>query len=244
MKRYYVVLAVAVISNLTFASPDPQSKEVQLDSKVLAELSLAPSVQKEPILFGFGISAQFPKPIFGTLEMKLNPHFSFAAGFGGLSLDIGSLIDDSKLDGIKKNVRSLGGDVRARWHPYGGALFLGLGAGIQNWAFSAAGVDKTSGSKPIAFELTAQFNSLYLNPHLGWMWGFSKGLFVGIELGAQIPVSIWSDMDVNISDSQLQAQVQQSQGFLDSKADLEKGSQEWGMIVLPYITFFKLGYMF
>lgn len=229
-----------------WAAPDLTTEtqvqtQVQTEHKTVTHISEDLTQESEPVRFGLGLSAQIPKPIFGTVELKASPQFSFALGLGGLTYNFPE--DFSNKYPLKLKIGNFGGDVRARWHPFSGALFFGVATGVQTIFGSGIGADDIGG-KRVDLELGGNFSSFYMTPHLGWMWGFSKGLFAGIELGVQVPLATWSEFSFSTPDAQMASQIKESKIYSDLKKQVDDINQKYGSMPLPYLTVLKIGYLF
>src|SRR6185436_589060 len=97
------------------------------------------------------------------------------------------------------NITVFNAEGRLRWHPFRGAFFIGSAFGYQK-----INAD-TSKDMPIGAPVNAsvplnialQTSGAYIMPHFGWLWGFaSRGFFMGLDLGAQIPINSKNSFDV------------------------------------------------
>jgi hypothetical protein len=136
----------------------------------------------------------FPHLVNLNYGMMLDDYFSIALGGGGLALSL-------PLQGKTYSAGIYNGDLRARLHPFGGAFFIGGAFGYQRLTASASETFTVS-SLSIPTTVSGVMNSLFLTPHLGWLWGaHESGLFFGIEAGVMIPLSPSSTVNVTSSNS-------------------------------------------
>ncbi len=117
----------------------------------------------------------FPRPVSFEVMMKI-------AGVVGIGGEYGFL-PSLTIDGVATS--SWAGSADFRVFPFHGAFFMGLRGGYQHIGASAtvglAGVGSASGS--------AALDSWFLNPRIGFLFTMKRGFTIGIEAGAQIPVT-------------------------------------------------------
>jgi hypothetical protein len=119
-------------------------------------------------------------------------------------------------------------DAYGRIYPFGGAFFVGAGAGYAtvrgtlatNYSLSsqegtalteachAAGV-KDCPAPPSSVDVSSQASvrTLVLTPQIGFMHIFGSGFAIGLDVGAQIPIAP-SKVDFSTSTTQLPAEIQ------------------------------------
>jgi hypothetical protein len=141
-------------------------------------------------------------------------------------------------------------DIRGRWHPFGGALFLGVALGTQKFAGSAnQSVNVSVAGTPVAVPLKVDIavKSIYIAPHIGWLWWFNPGFFLGLELGAQIPISPSTDITVTATDSSQSALVtlaQQTADYQSLENNVKDVANKAANQAIPYLTLLRVGYLF
>jgi len=198
--------------------------------------------------WGPTLSANVPHPVWIDLNYRPNLKFSFAFGFGGLAIPYKTSTGPSgKL--------SIGAaDLRARWHPWGGAFFLGAALGSQNVKGTGSEtIPVTIGSGPstqtlnVETTLDAKIASTYLTPHLGWFWALRSGFVIGVDLGIQLPVHPQTTLDVTTNNRTANiavAVVQATQQYQDFETKLKDTGNKVGAIPLPCVTVLRIGYLF
>jgi hypothetical protein len=214
--------------------------------------AFAPAPQ-DPSAFrrwGATFSLHFPHPLFFEAEHRLNPQWSFGLGLGGVYLP------ELRLEGQPLEVNMLAADARARWHPWGGAFFVGVAAGAQKFTgalndatvqvtVQRQGVDEV---KDVYTTIKADITSLYLTPHVGWLKVFDNGLLLGVDIGVQLPVSVRSSLDVATEASSLESvgitEVQQTPQYKAKEAEVRDAVDTMGKLPLPAFTLFRVGWMF
>jgi hypothetical protein len=190
---------------------------------------------------GIALSANFPHPIWLDWHHQFEPIWSGSIGFGGLGLPIHS---SSGLDG-RFGVSAL--DIRARWHPWGGAFFLGMILGGQSLYANVSQVFPVSGYGNITGKVSANVGSPYLTPHFGWFWIFGSGFSLGLEAGYQFPLGAKTTIDITSSDPNVNSyitQIQATSQYKQAEADVQQIGDKFGKLPLPYFTALRIGWMF
>jgi hypothetical protein len=203
------------------------------------------SVGSSPRRWGGTLSLNFPHPIFLEGEYRPQPPFSFGLGLGGLSLKnlkFGSSPVDLGVGAI---------DIKGRWHPFGGAFFLGLGLGYQTLSgrmtSTIQATDTGGTTRSIETNIDLAIGSPYLTPHLDWYWTFGTGFVLGFDLGWQIPIAPRTSFDIttnnNIANVAISI-IQATQQYKDLEADIQKVGNALGRQSLPMVTVIRVGWMF
>ncbi len=136
-------------------------------------------------------------------------------------------------------------EARARWHPFAGAFFVGAALGSR--VVSARGratIDVNGTNVPVRVDL--ELKSPYLNPHIGWMWVFDRGLTLGAELGSQRGSSGAANLGLVIEDPSISKSVEEIQataGYQALESRLESEFAKLGKVTLPYVAL-RVGWMF
>ncbi len=124
------------------------------------------------------------------------------------------------------SVRLTKPEVNAKWHPFQGAFFLGLGLGHQVATATASEPNSGAGVK-------FSVSSTVATTSLGWMWGLENpGLFGGFDIGWQNPYHVYTSVDSDIPSNS------------DAYEDAEDAARKFGELGLPVITLIRLGYLF
>jgi hypothetical protein len=139
-------------------------------------------------------------------------------------------------------------EARARWHPWDGAFMLGGILGVQSIEGAAREVfaDPASGVQvPVDFSM--KVSSLYVTPHLGWLWLLKTGFVIGLELGLQIPIGVKSSFDTSPGDPAHAAAfelVKSTEPYQDLRAKIEDAGDKLGKVAFPYVTALRVGWRF
>ena len=116
----------------------------------------------------------FPRPL--SFEV-----FARFGGYVGLGAEYG-LLPTVSFDGVSTSTWAASADLRI--FPFEGAFFLGLRGGYQhldaNASVTASGVSASA---------SADLDTWFLNPRLGFLWTMKYGFTVAIEAGVQIPLT-------------------------------------------------------
>ncbi|MEK6579120.1 MAG: hypothetical protein AABZ55_07825 [Bdellovibrionota bacterium] len=186
--------------------------------------------------WGLSLTVGVPHPVNLAYEKVYDPDWTAAAGLGSLKLTF----QNKYTIGIS-NI-----DARVRWHPFQGAFFLGGILGFQTLS-GAASEGIVVGPTTVPTTLSLNITSIFLTPHLGWVWGIrNPGFFFGLELGEQLPFGASSKLNVAIDDPSLASQLSAVQATLAYQSLLDKlqtYSNQIGLIKFPYAAI-KLGWIF
>ena len=195
--------------------------------------------------WGVTASVQFPHPLMFEANWLMSSAFTFAGGLGGLKVPI------TGSDGSSITLGITAIEARGRWHPWDGGFFLGTSFGYQSIYGTAtepitfnAG---SGGNQTIKTTVKASINSTYLTPQLGWFWVFEKGFCVGFDLGLQVPVGAKTVIDIS-TDNQIANDaldyLKATKEYKQLESQVADAGNRVGKIILPYFTFFRIGWMF
>lgn len=168
---------------------------------------------------GAGISVGVGVPYVSQygLNYSASPSWSFDLGYNALNLDLGTAGVDLSLI-----------ELMAKYHPFQGSFYIGIGAGSQSLSTSAT--DALTGA-----EATADVNSTAILGKLGWMWGRDNGGF-------------WFGMDVTFvspTSSEVEVETTGALSATDEEfQDVEDAGNQFGTTAYTNITFARLGYLF
>lgn len=149
----------------------------------------------------------------------------------GLSLGAGSF--GLKIDEVSAKMKNQ--EIVARYFPWQGAFFAGLGYGKHE---IKASKEETVQGQSVTIE--AKVKADYLVPQVGWHWATSWGLTFGFEVGILASMGSTAEIDpgttnpVVINDPEYQSM----------KKDAEDLAENLGNKTLPYLTLLRLGYQF
>ncbi|MGK5090017.1 hypothetical protein WDW86_20900 [Bdellovibrionota bacterium FG-2] len=188
---------------------------------------------------GATVAAGFPHPLTFSLNTKLNPTFGVDGTYGYFGLS---------LNNIKVSTSNF--EARGRWHPFDGSFFLGAAVGrhsisasqTQDITIASSGV-----SVAIPTKVGASITALYVTPQIGWLIVFGSGFTLGWDLGAVIPVSPSTTIDVEVGDATLNSfltMVKQTSDYAVVEKTVQDKGNEYGKFPLPYLTVLRLGWMF
>ncbi|MEC9282979.1 MAG: hypothetical protein VX642_09715, partial [Bdellovibrionota bacterium] len=134
---------------------------------VFTTLSLSAQFAVAGIGFNFGVGLPYVQQ-YG-LDYKISDKLSAEALVNALDLSIGEA-------GVEMNKTEVG----LKYHPFGGAFFLGLAYG----SFDTSATATSSGQ---SIKVTVDGSAL--TAKLGWMWGIANdGFYFGMDVGYQSPM--------------------------------------------------------
>lgn len=199
--------------------------------------------------FGPSVSIGFPHPISINGDyVTPDNQFSLGAAYGFLptqTIKVGA-------DKTPVSISMWSADLRGRWHPWKGSFFVGAlfgrqsitGSTTQNLDVSSLGIPGVT-TAPVTIE--ANLASFYATPHLGWMWIFNSGIFMGLDAGVQFGFGSETTIETSSSDPLVGVALELVKllpKYQSMKARTEDGLNKLGNSSLPYITLFKIGYLF
>jgi hypothetical protein len=163
-------LAASPLSDTTVSSQS--SAEPELDRTAGAS---SPPPDATRVRFGALVGIGFPQPIAFEGMVKVLGYVSVGAEYG--------VLPAITVDGFDTSAWSLAGTLRI--YPFRDSFFVGLDAGYQR--VSAAGtITVAAFTSPPE---TSALETAFLSPKVGFLWRMSYGLAVGIDAGAEVPVS-------------------------------------------------------
>jgi hypothetical protein len=129
-----------------------------------------------PVRIGAFGGVGFPRPLSVEGMVKF-------ADVVGLGLEYGAL-PDITVSGVTASLSAI--DVDLRVFPWRGGFFVGVAMGRQELGATATSV-LPMGLGSLTERVSA--DTWLVNPRIGFLWTWPWGLTVGMDLGAQIPVS-------------------------------------------------------
>jgi hypothetical protein len=180
-----------------------------------------------PLLVGPKITAGVPVPFRIGLEGKWS-------GLVGGGFDYGFF---PSMSFGEATISANSWNLAARIYPFQESFYIGVAFGKQSLSGSMTDQINT-GFTTESVTATAQFNQTFLAPQIGWRWVWDSGLFLGMELGVQIPMS----SDVVISTNRLDLEALAEVAALKNDASSE--AETYGNQVLPWIGLLQIGYFF
>lgn len=184
------------------------------------------------------VTVGFPHPMNYGLDLQLSKNLSFNFSTGKFERDFSD----------KVNVQIANWDLRARWHPFSGSFFIGAAYGQQELSLRAEEAIKLKvqgfeTAVPTTIQVDLKTN--YLSPHLGWFAVWDSGFTLGFEIGAQVPMSNKTTMDVGFKEvsSSQESSIKGSDEYQKLKTSVDDAGDLMGKKVIPYITLVRLGWL-
>lgn len=142
-----------------------------------------------------------------------------------------SFLPDMTISGADVNFKAVAGDLRV--FPFQGGFFVGARVGRQ-WLQGRTTV--TVSQLSTSFRESANADTFFINPRLGYLKTWNNGLTLGIDAGVQIPIN------PNYQRSSDAAKI----GFADEGTDktLVTISNWLGNRVTPSVDLLRLGFLF
>jgi hypothetical protein len=169
--------------------------------------------EEEPEHFAVGAfgGVGFPRPLSVEGMMRFERSV-------GLGLEY-SVLPKSTIAGVETTLWAIAADVRI--FPFREGFFLGASAGHQH----VGAATSTTLTGPVGISAETWF----VNPRIGYLTSFRSGFTIGIDVGAQIPMSaVFSD--------NLPAGLSATQNVIDVARLVGKG-------VLPTVNLLRIGLM-
>jgi hypothetical protein len=183
-----------------------------------------PKSQESSSVFTPFFSLGLPVPVSLGVQYSADPEFSAFMSAGYIPITITS--------NFSYNSGHL--EVWGRWHPFLGAFFIGSMAGYQNLQVRTNLNLGSLSPEGVPIDTVISLNSFYLGIGLGWMWAISSKLYLGFDLGIQVPFFANGGVSVNSTSSAGQ--------------DLQKASTDafsyFAYFPLPRINLLRVGWKF
>lgn len=193
---------------------------------------------------GASLLVGLPHPISLAWDVRSSPGVSWGGALGYFALPF----PVSGYNAVTAGVSNLEG--RLRWHPFSGSFFLGGILGFQSlFGKTDQNIDITSPTLTVPMHLELKVTSLFLTPHLGWIWHLGSGntgFTLGFELGAQLPASPKSELTAETTDPSMSpyiSVVKLTKAYQDINTKIDDIGNKLGKIAFPY-TALRLGYFF
>lgn len=177
-----------------------------------------------------------PHPINFALDAKIGRKFS-----GGITGGYFGFTYKGSEDPIRLTLPNY--ELRARWHAFGGACFLGGAIGYHS-ATATASKKITASGVAVQTEAKLTIKGVYVTPHAGWMWIWESGFSLGLEIGLQVPVSPSSAFAVTYDRLDLQDAVEATTEFKTLKKNVDDLGKTASKIPLPLLTLLRIGWTF
>ena len=162
--------------------------------------------------FGVGV------PYLGQVGLDLTMGSNFTLSVSNNVLDIE--VDEASVSLVMR-------EIGLKWHPFGGAFFVGAGIGTQTLEVSAE--EEVTGA-----EASVDVTTSVAVARLGWMWGKQDG---GLWFGIDVAVISPSGGEVDVEADGLTEADQEFQ-------DVQDAGERFAETSYTNITFARLGYLF
>jgi hypothetical protein len=211
------------------AAPEPGSVLPPSDAGAAAILQASDPARGTPgddgqTVYGPFLGLGAPHPISLGIRLRLDPRWSFEVDGGLLRLGL----THQRAIGISHFQGT------ARWSPWGGVFHVGMHLGYQNISFST--------TIPTTEQIgILRITSLFATPHVGWDWRYRSGITLGVGLGWQFPFLARGDVGVP---SSVFKDAEQEDLYYGLKRGSKRALQRLGSLPLPYVTLFRIGYLF
>jgi len=185
---------------------------------------------------GPSLTLGIPHALNLAYDGRLTPEYSAGLSLGGLNVPL--------QNGITLGISNA--ELRGRWHPWGGSLFVGAMLGGQTiYGKGSRSITVTPVYSPM-INAEAKVTGAYLTPHFGWLWIFGSGFTLGFELGLQLPLSSKTTITTSSKDplaAEFMTVIQASPEYQKLESDIEEGANKIGKLKIPYSAF-RIGWMF
>jgi len=238
-------LSVGLVPQIIHAQDAPSEPSVEVD-KTPAEVTTPP--EAAPVSKGKGmlgdlrigpsVALGLPHPLTGGVDLVYGDLISLSVTGG----NFGVAVEETELE-----IRNW--DAALRWYPFQGSFFLGAAYGSQGIVGKLkTDVEVTTGGVTLKVPTTIRLEveSSYMTPQIGWFARWDSGLTLGFDFGYQLPSGVTTDLQTsfeNVSAASEQA-VRDSADYKKNKDDIEKAAEAFGKEAIPYITFFRIGWLF
>jgi hypothetical protein len=124
------------------------------------------------------------------------------------------------------SVRLTKPEINAKWHPFTGAFFIGMGLGHQ--IATAVATEPTTGA-----DIKYSVSSDVVTTSVGWLWGLSEpGFFGGLDFSYQNPYNVYTTISSDVPID------------TDAFSDAKEAGKKFGELGLPLFTLIRIGYLF
>lgn len=204
----------------------PVNEQVTLSGARVDELDLEREKPPVPVRAGFLVGiVSIPRPINVELSLKPNELLGFGVGF--------SMIPRIEVDEFAANMYAF--NAVGRIFPFKGSFYVGLGAGVQN-----INVEAYQDIRNQRYTGQVEHTSLFVTPQVGWLWMWDSGFTLGLNLGAQIPLT--SSPEVTIRNA-AGREVDPGRAA-ELRDDVNDVAKVLGFYPLPAFDLLKIGFFF
>ncbi|HMI94063.1 MAG TPA: hypothetical protein VK509_21970 [Polyangiales bacterium] len=181
------VLSIAARAAAAEPPPPPYASSVPASAgpsdsaePIPEEESDAPSPERFRIGVLGGVG--FPRPLAVEAMVKIERLI-------GLGIEY-SVLPTLTISDVRTSFYAVAADVRV--FPLRSGLFIGMRAGYQHLGGETTVMVQDFGSFPVS----AQVETVFINPRIGFLWTWEPGITVGIDAGLQIPVGSEVSRDI------------------------------------------------
>ena len=165
---------------------------IRAPAALLLSLAVASSAraqeEHQTIHVGVLLGPSLPRPV----DVEIFVKYADLVSLGFSYSDFPNFVADPLLSAIGANNGSTttrlddfsAYEADVRVFPFRGAFFVGSSLGRQSLS-GAVTVQSNPGSRPA----TADIKTIYATPRVGFLWAWSSGFLLGVDLGAQFKLS-------------------------------------------------------
>lgn len=162
------------------------------------------------------VRAGFPAPMSAEALVRMDHVVALGVEYG--------LLPTLSVSGVDVRYHAIAGD--ARIFPFSGAFYIGMRAGRQHVDASTTVTVGSYGN----FSGSMSADTYFVNPRIGFLWTYSSGICLGIDVGVQIPLNHNSETTVPKG--------------ITPPSELTSAIQTLGNSTLPTVSLLQLGMMF
>jgi hypothetical protein len=129
----------------------------------------------QPFRIGALVGVGFPRPVSFEVYSRLGNYVGVGAEYG--------FLPTLTVDGVYASSWATSVDLRV--YPFHGAFFVGARVGYQHIGAGASVTAAQVGT----LSASADLDTWFVNPRLGFLWTTRYGLAIGMEAGIQLPVT-------------------------------------------------------
>lgn len=204
----------------------PVNEQVTLSGARVDELDLEREKPPVPVRVGFLVGiVSIPRPINVELSLKPNELLGFGVGF--------SMIPRIEVDQFAAQMYAV--NAVGRIFPFQGAFYVGLGAGVQN-----IDVEAYQDIRNQRYTGQVEHTSFFVTPQVGWLWTWDSGFTLGLNFGAQIPVTSTPEVTIRNAAGR---EVDPGRAA-ELRDDVSDVAEILGFYPLPAFDLLKIGFFF
>jgi hypothetical protein len=222
---------VAIALSLAFSAQASAAEPSRTAYAPIEPASAAPSDTADPAdpidpdaprpeRFRIGVigGVGFPRPLAIEAMVKLDRLIALGVEY--------SVLPELTISDVRTSFSALAADVRV--FPLRTGFFIGLRTGYQQLGGETTVVVRDFGSFPVS----AQVDTLFINPRVGFLWTWEPGITLGLDAGLQIPLSSEVSRDIP--------------AFAEGSApdqELMRIARNLGQATLPTLDLLRVGFL-